>query len=128
MSEAGIALNRGGHGTRLLSPVGGVVTEVNSALREEGALADADPYAGGWVLRVHAGDLRADLKSLMIGEQATEFLSAEIERLYEMIEEKAGPLAADGGTLGRDIFGHLPQLGWGTLTAAFLRTGATAGS
>jgi glycine cleavage system H lipoate-binding protein len=119
---AGIALNRGALTARLLSPVGGVVTDVNPALRERGALASADPYAGGWVLRVHAGDLRTDLKRLMIGEQAADFLSGEIDRLYGMIEEKAGPLAADGGHLGQDIFGHLPQLGWGVLTAAFLRT------
>jgi hypothetical protein len=39
-----------------------------------------------------------------------------------VIEEKAGPLATDGGHLGSDIFGHLPQLGWETLTSDFLHT------
>jgi hypothetical protein len=39
-----------------------------------------------------------------------------------MIEEVAGPLAADGGYLAEDIFGNLPGLGWGRLTKAFLKT------
>jgi hypothetical protein len=58
----------------------------------------------------------------MIGEQASGFLDQEIERLYQVIEEKTGPLATDGGHIGSDIFGQLPQLGWETLASAFLRT------
>jgi hypothetical protein len=45
-----------------------------------------------------------------------------VGRLHGLIEEKAGPLAADGGHLGQDIFGYLPQLGWETLASIFLRT------
>ncbi len=120
--EAGIALERGACSARLLSPVGGVVTDVNPALRDHGALANADPYAAGWVLRAHADELRGDLRGLMIGAQAMDFISGEIDRLYDLIEEKSGPLAADGGHLGQDIHGHLPQIGWEALTAAFLRT------
>jgi glycine cleavage system H lipoate-binding protein len=119
---AAIALSRGAYSARALAPVGGVVTDVNPALRERGSIANADPYTEGWVLRVHAGNLRQDLRRLMIGEQASGFLDQEIERLYQVIEEKTGPLATDGGHLGSDIFGQLPQLGWETLAAAFLRT------
>jgi hypothetical protein len=39
-----------------------------------------------------------------------------------MIEEVAGPLAADGGHFAEDIYGRLPSLGWERLTKAFLRT------
>jgi hypothetical protein len=58
----------------------------------------------------------------MIGDQAGEFIDQEVERLYEVIEETAGPLAADGGYLSDDIFGNLPQMGWHKLTQLFLRT------
>ena len=58
----------------------------------------------------------------MIGEQAGEYIDEEVERLFEVIEETAGPLAADGGYLGNDIFGTLPQIGWQKLTQEFLRT------
>jgi thioester reductase-like protein len=44
------------------------------------------------------------------------------ETLEGMIEAVAGPLAADGGNFGPDIFGNLPELRWGDLTKTFLRT------
>jgi glycine cleavage system H lipoate-binding protein len=120
-AEAILAL-RGAHRARIQAPVSGVVTDVNPALREKGCPAGVDAYTEGWTLRAHVADLRNDLKALMIGEQATGFLDGEVERLHELIEETAGPLAVDGGTLGTDIFGHLPDLGWERLTAAFLGT------
>jgi hypothetical protein len=39
-----------------------------------------------------------------------------------MVEQAAGPLAADGGHLVGDIYGALPELGWMNLTKRFLRT------
>jgi hypothetical protein len=39
-----------------------------------------------------------------------------------VIEEEAGPLAADGGYLGNDIFGNLPKTSWQKLTRLFLNT------
>jgi hypothetical protein len=39
-----------------------------------------------------------------------------------MIEQVAGPLAADGGYLTKDVYGNLPGLGWKNLTKRFLKT------
>jgi hypothetical protein len=58
----------------------------------------------------------------MIGDETETFYSQEIQRLYEVIEDNAGPLTADGGQLNSDIFGNLPELGWERLTRLFLRT------
>jgi hypothetical protein len=55
----------------------------------------------------------------MIGEETREFLSGEVDRLFQVIEETAGPLAADGGTPGDDIFGNLPEIGWKRLDREF---------
>ena len=73
-------------------------------------------------MRLHCSNLRQELKNLMIGDQAGQFIDQEIDRLYEVIEETAGPLAADGGYLGDDIFGNMPGIGWQKLTQLFLRT------
>ena len=121
-NQPAIGLHRGGRQAWALAPVDGVVTEVNVRLREDGVPEGADGYAERWVLRAHAPELRKSLRALMIGEEASAFMQSEIERLFRMVEEKAGPLATDGGELGSDIFGHLPQLGWDELTAAFLRS------
>jgi hypothetical protein len=120
--RADITLSREGNKARLLSPVSGVVTDVNPELREKGSRPGQDPYTEGWILRLHSTNLRQDLKNLMIGDQAGEFIDREVEHLYQVIEQTAGPLAADGGYLGDDIFGHLPQIGWQKLTQIFLRT------
>ena len=71
---------------------------------------------------LHSTNLRQDLKDLMIGDQARDYLDDEIDCLYRVIEAEAGPLAADGGYLGDDIFGNLPQTSWEKLTRQFLRT------
>jgi len=119
---AAIAVGRGAYRARFQSPVNGVVIAMNAALKESGCRAGIDPYTAGWVLQAYVPNLRNDLHALMIGDQASGFLEGEIERLHDLIEETAGPLAADGGRLGTDIFGCLPQLGWNALVMAFLRT------
>ena len=115
-----ILLNRGSKTAKVQSPVSGVVTDINPDLRETGILANQDPYTQGWVMRLHSKNLRLDLKKLLIGEQAGSYLNEEIERLYQVIEEEAGPLAADGGYLGDDIYGNLPGASWQKLTRLFL--------
>jgi glycine cleavage system H lipoate-binding protein len=120
-SAAAIGLRRGDYTAQVLAPVAGIVTDINPKIRDQGDRAGVDPYGEGWVLRAYAPRLREDLRALMIGEEAGAFLDREITRLYHMIEEKTGPLAADGGQLASDIFGNLPQLGWRALVGAFLR-------
>ena len=115
-----IRVRRQGRKARFRSPVSGVVTKVNPRLEQEGALANAEPYGEGWVLQLHGENLRHEVKSLFMGEQTAGYYDREIDRLYEEIETVAGPLAADGGYLGDDIYGNLPGLEWRRLTRMFL--------
>jgi glycine cleavage system H lipoate-binding protein len=117
-----IILRRGSNRAKVLSPVGGVVTAINPKLRNRGGLANQDPYADGWVLRAHSKNLRKDLRNLMIGDEAKDFFKIEIDRLYQVIEDTAGPLAADGGQLGNDIYGNIPRVGWDRLVRLFFHT------
>ena len=120
-NQADISLTRGANAAGIISPVSGVVTAINSELRDRGNLANQDPYTEGWVMCIHSTSLRQDLRELMIGDQASDYLDDEINRLYEVIEEEAGPLAADGGYLGDDIYGNLNPDVWEKLTRAFLQ-------
>ena len=118
-----IKVKRGGLQADILSPVSGVVTAINSELREQGGLANRDPYAGGWVLRAHSKNLRKDLQHLMIGNETEDFYKEEVDRLYQVIEFEAGPMTVDGGLLGNDIYKNIShQAGWGRLVELFLRT------
>lgn len=101
------------------SPVNGVVTAINAGLRKQGDIANKDPYTDGWVMRVHCKTLREDLKNLLFMDEAELFLNQEIEKLYEILEQETGLMAADGGNLGDDIFGNAPGLEWNRLVNLF---------
>jgi len=120
--EACIHIQRESQKAEVRSPVNGVVTAINPILRDDGNLLNRDPYTEGWVMTVHATDLRQDLKGLLIGKETDEFMRKELGRLHHAIEEVAGPFAVDGGLLGNDIYGNMPQLGWKRLTQMFLRS------
>lgn len=106
----------------VLSPVGGVIVEVNSRVRENPGLANREPYGDGWLFMVRTPDIKNSVKELMIDSKSLSWMNAEVSNLESMIEEVAGPLAADGGHLAPDIYGNLPQLGWKNLTRNFLKT------
>jgi len=120
--RADIGVSRAEHQARFLSPVSGVVTAINPKLREEGEVAHQDPYSAGWIMSVHCNNLRGELKNLMINNETGDFMEGEVARLYEVIEDVAGPLAADGGDLSHDIYGNMPQLGWERITKIFLKS------
>lgn len=117
-----ITVFRGENRATFLSPVSGVVTAVNPRLQDEGPSIQGDPYTRGWIAMLHPANLREDLKNLMIGDESQHFFKKEVQRLYALIEETAGPLAADGGHLSRDVYGNMPQIGWKRLTQTFLHT------
>ncbi len=115
-----ISITRGQKTAELLSPVSGVVVEINSRLRNQGEPANMDPYSDGWVARIHSSNLRQELKNLMVGDETKTFIRQESDRLYDVIEEATGPLAADGGHPINDIFGNIPEIGWEKLVRHFL--------
>jgi len=117
-----VVIRRGEHRAALLSPLSGVITAVNPRVRDQGHLANQDPYADGWFMTLHPQNLRKELKALMIARETEEFLKQEVDHLHHLIEEVSTPLAVDGGTLGKDVFGAMPQLGWERLATSFLRT------
>lgn len=106
----------------VLAPVDGVIVEVNADVRENPKLSSGSPYGDGWLFTVHTPDIKATIKNLMSHTETLSWLDDEVLKLEGMIEETAGPLAADGGFLRHDIYGNLPSLGWENLTRTFLKT------
>jgi len=120
--SAGWGLKRKENLADVLSPVDGVIMEVNSELRERPGLANEKPYEDGWLFMVRTPDVKGTIKKLMADADSLDWMNGEVGKLENMVEEVAGPLAADGGYLADDIFGNLPGLGWSNLTKAFLKT------
>ena len=121
-SQASWGLNRQGHWADVLSPVEGIITEVNTSVRENPVQANADPYGQGWLFLVHHPDIKKNVKDLMIDDSSLNWIHEEVGILESMLEETAGPLAADGGQLQPDVYGNCPELGWENLRKTFLKT------
>jgi glycine cleavage system H lipoate-binding protein len=120
--KVGWGLKRKENSAEVLSPINGVIMEVNSSVRENPEQANQEPYGGGWLFMVHSPDIKTAAKKLMDDTAGLGWINGEVSKLEHMIEEKVGPLAADGGFLTNDIYGSLPDLGWDNLTKSFLRT------
>lgn len=121
-NKVGWGLKRKNNLADVLSPVDGVIMEVNSKVRENPKLANHEPYGGGWLFMVRTPDIKSAMKKLMVDQDSLIWMNGEVKNLETMIEEVAGPLAADGGYLADDIYGNLPDLGWHNLTKKFLKT------
>jgi glycine cleavage system H lipoate-binding protein len=120
--KVGWGLKRSDNLADVLSPVDGVIVEVNGRLREKPVMANQDPYGDGWLFVIRNQDTKGPLKKLMDDTLSLDWMAAEVEKLEGMIESVAGPLAADGGYIVEDIYGNLPALGWRNLTKTFLKT------
>ena len=118
----GWGLKRNANRADVLSPVDGVIVEVNGRLREKPVAANQDPYGDGWLFVIRNLDTKGPFKQLMDDTLSLDWMAAEVEKLEGMIESVAGPLAADGGYIVEDIYGNLPALGWRNLTKTFLKT------
>lgn len=121
-NSIGWGLKRKDNLADVLSPVSGVIVEVNSKVSENPRIANGEPYGEGWLFMVRTPNIRKTVDTLMTDTKSLDWMNAEVNALEHMIEGVAGPLAADGGYLKDDIYGNLPALGWKNLTGHFLRT------
>ena len=115
-----IIIGRGSHKASVLSPVSGVVSTINLSVKENAAVVGEDPYARGWILKVHTDNLRRDLKNLLIGSEAVNQLEQEIERLLREITMTTDVSPLSNPDAGNDITNYLPDLGWERLVRLFL--------
>jgi len=65
-------------------------------------------------------EMKKNLKNLLYGQESSEWIQAEHQKLVEMVSA-VGMTYADGGPID-DVVGNLPDLSWEKLTQEFLRT------
>jgi CheY-like chemotaxis protein/glycine cleavage system H lipoate-binding protein len=75
------------------SPVEGRVSAVNDDIESHPEHVEINPYDVGWLCRVEANSLSADLESMRIGADAVDWYRQEIERLGHLSDdlEDEGP-------------------------------------
>ena len=116
------ALKLDGKVADLVSPVEGEVIEVNPEVAEKPSLAAEDPYGRGWVLRVKAPNLAANLRNLLSGRLARKWMEDSREALELRLMALSGSVLQDGGEPASDLSHHLPKADWERLAHEFLLT------
>lgn len=116
-----VTITRQGKRAHLLAPISGLVTATNRHLKPKTPLQRRSGLPNTWMVRLHTNRMRSALKALLKGKLLVAFLQGEVERLFRDIETVAGPMSVDGGLLGEDIYGNLPELGWEKISARYLR-------
>ena len=106
----------------LLSPVDGVVAEVNRRTASAPDQLHADPYGEGWIMKVVPRKLSENLRDLLSGEAASRFLEAAADRLMPQMQmQPATVLAQDGGAPVHGIARELDPEHWDdTVRSCFL--------
>lgn len=68
---------------RIYAPVSGEISEGNEDLEDEPELVNEDCYGKGWIAKIEASDLKADLSKLMQGEAYAAWVEAEIDKVED---------------------------------------------
>jgi heterodisulfide reductase subunit A len=120
----GWLLTRGGHRANILSPATGKIFDVNAKMLDQPQTISEDPYEKGWLIILEPVACANDLKRLLSGQQRLRWMEKETERLLQLLGEEYERLAATGGEILPDLFGHFPEIGWDTLVKSFFQAKA----
>jgi glycine cleavage system H protein len=104
----------------MLSPVDGVVVDVNRELLRSGEAVARDPYRDGWLLKLRPTRLEADAKQLLTGETARGWMEGVTRSLRARMGPELGLLLQDGGQPVDGIARELDGERWAALARSFL--------
>jgi hypothetical protein len=103
-----------------LAPIDGTITHINSKVIGHPELLNQEPYHDGWLFVVEPNALKNDLKGLLYGKEAHQWLLEEKDRLVTHIQSDIGATALDGGMPAQDFAGHLKGKKWAHFVRQFL--------
>ncbi|MBI3645257.1 MAG: glycine cleavage system protein H [Acidobacteriales bacterium] len=112
-------LFRNGAKAEMVSPMEGIVTDVNEAVQQNPELARRDPYGEGWLLKLNAPDAKLNFRNLLSGMVARRWMEEAAARLLLHMGTPVTALAQDGGVAVEDVSGLLPDEKWAGLTQEF---------
>jgi glycine cleavage system H protein len=118
--ESGWRLASGSKAVDMLAPVEGTVVAVNERARSSPDLLDHDPYGEGWLLEVRAPKVAADVKQLLSGKLARQWMGDVSETLQSMMSPELGRLYQDGGLPIDGMARGLDEARWDEIARRFL--------
>ena len=113
-------IHRDGGTVDMVSPIEGIVAEINQAVEKDPKVALRDPFGEGWLVTVNAPDPKTSFKNLIGGPLARWWMEESASRLQRrMPMAMAGALAQDGGVAVDNVGAELPEKEWEGLAKEF---------
>jgi len=104
----------------MLSPVHGEVLAVNEEILKSPELINQDPYGDGWLMKVSAPRLKANLRNLLSGKLARAWMHETEKALREKMTGGLGLALQDGGVPVAGIAKNLSPDSWDEIAGEFL--------
>jgi glycine cleavage system H protein len=120
----GFAVQSGERIAEFLSPVEGKVLEVNKEATRNPEVCNDDCYGRGWLFKIRAANLAANLRNLLSGRLARRWVEDAREQLELRLMALSGSVLQDGGEPSPDFAEHLDPADWRELAGTFLLTPA----
>lgn len=114
-----VKIYRNGATTEMVSPMEGIVTDVNQVVLLDPELARRDPYGDGWLITLNAPDAKLNFRNLLGGMVARRWMEEAVARLRASVGMPAAALAQDGGAVVDDVGSLLTEERWTALTQEF---------
>jgi glycine cleavage system H lipoate-binding protein len=111
-----------GKSVDMLSPVDGVVVAVNGEAAASPERLNLDPYGEGWLLKVRAPRLAANLKQLLSGTSAKRWMEDVCENLRAIMNPDLGRVYQDGGLPVYGMARSMDPVRWDEVARSFLLT------
>ena len=119
--ERGLALRVGQRSVPVLAPVSGSVVRTNEEVLRDPSLINEDPYGRGWLLEVRVPRLRADLRNLLSGRLAQDWMRSTAAAFRARVDQDGlGPVLADGGLPVSGMARAVDTMEWDRLAREFL--------
>jgi glycine cleavage system H lipoate-binding protein len=114
-----VTLFRDGSSAEMVSPIEGVVSDVNDAALNDLEAARKDPYGEGWLMTVQAPDAKTNFRNLLTGATARSWMAEAARQLRLSMPAPAGAFAQDGGVAVDDLTAEIPNQAWAKITREF---------
>ena len=121
-------IDHNGKSLSIYSPISGEVINANPVLSVNRELLNTDPYGNGWIYNIKPSDWVAEIPSLYLAGNATDWLRKELDRYKDFLAismpkyspETSMVMLQDGGELVENSLSEMPQELWHDFQKEFL--------
>ncbi len=114
-----LTMFRDGSSAEMVSPIEGVVAEINEEVVRNPEMARQDPYGEGWLLTVEAPDAKTNFRNLLSGAMVRSWMEEAGRRLRLSMAGPVGAFAQDGGLAVDDLTAQMPSAVWSKVAREF---------